>query len=163
MPLHIHITQNSDTWTTIPFLSKLIEESIQLPLRNVIGLTLEQKVFHVDVTLTDDIEMAQINQEFRGKKGATNVLSFPQFTSLEEMEPHQEILLGDIVLSYATTALEAQRENKKFTDHLTHLLVHSTLHLLGFDHTEDQEAHRMEALEIQLLSSVGISNPYLVD
>lgn len=118
----------------------------------------------VAVRLTDDAEVQALNRDFRGKDKPTNVLSFPQVQDdlLEGLANSDdgEILLGDIVLARETCAREADEKAISVTDHATHLIVHGTLHLLGYDHMDDASASAMEALETKALASLGIANPY---
>jgi probable rRNA maturation factor len=107
--------------------------------------------------LTDDAAMRQMNAQWRGIDKPTNVLSFPAGESPAGTEPTH---LGDIAISYETVAAESTAENKAFADHLAHLAVHGYLHLVGFDHETDAEAVRMEHLETQILSGLGIADPY---
>jgi probable rRNA maturation factor len=111
----------------------------------------------VAVMLTDDAAMRQMNAQWRGIDKPTNVLSFPAGESPAGTEPTH---LGDIAISYETVAAESAAENKAFADHLAHLAVHGYLHLVGFDHETDAEAVRMEHLETQILSGLGIADPY---
>ena len=99
--------------------------------------------------------MQELNRTWRGKDAPTNVLSFP----LEE-EVSEPGLLGDVVLAYETTLKEAREANLALADHVSHLVVHGVLHLVGFDHEEDEEAERMENLERTALASIGIADPY---
>lgn len=118
----------------------------------------------VSVRLTDDAEVQTLNRDFRGKDKPTNVLSFPQVQDdlLEGLANSDdgEILLGDIVLARETCAREADEKAISVADHATHLIVHGTLHLLGYDHMDDVSASAMEALETKALASLGIANPY---
>jgi probable rRNA maturation factor len=118
----------------------------------------------VAVRLTDDAEVHALNRDFRGKDKPTNVLSFPQVQDdlLEGLANSDdgEILLGDIVLARETCAREADEKRITLTDHATHLIVHGTLHLVGYDHMDDASAAAMEALEVKALASLGIGNPY---
>ncbi len=109
----------------------------------------------VSLLLADDGELQQLNRDFRGKDKPTDVLSFP---ALEMDRP----LLGDIAVAYGTAARDAALQGKSMTDHLTHLLIHGYLHLLGHDHETQAEADAMEALEIRALATLGIANPYLL-
>lgn len=110
------------------------------------------------VTFTDDDCIAELNRQWRGRAGPTNVLSFP----LVELTPGAEMppMLGDIVIAFETVAREAQEQEKPFIDHLTHLLVHGLLHLVGYDHMNDDEAETMEALERRILERLAIPDPY---
>lgn len=101
-------------------------------------------------------EMTEANSRFRQKTGATNVLSFPVDPDLIQKTG----LLGDILICAPVVTAEAERQGKDVSHHWAHLTVHGTLHLLGFDHIEDDQAQRMEALEIAILNSLTIPNPY---
>ena len=118
----------------------------------------------VSVKLTDDRQISDLNSGFRGKSGATNVLSFPaqdfNVPAEQNIFPDIAFSLGDIVLAFDTLACEAGAADKDFADHLTHLLVHGLLHLLGYDHQNDADAMQMEAREIVLLAGVGVDDPY---
>ena len=126
----------------------------------------------VCVLLTTDEEVKSLNKDFRKQDNATNVLSFPGLEARElrdfmgvgslGIDPEADpVYLGDMALAYETIAKEAQDQGKNIINHLTHLVVHGTLHLLGYDHMEAQEADRMEALEIKILKDkFNIDNPY---
>lgn len=118
----------------------------------------------IAIRLTDDAEVHSLNRDFRGKDKPTNVLSFPQVQDdlLEGLANSDdgEILLGDIVLARETCAREAEEKRISLADHATHLIVHGTLHLVGYDHMDDASATAMEALEVKALASLGIANPY---
>ena len=106
----------------------------------------------VSVVFTDGEEISKLNGQYRGQNKPTNVLSFP--CDLE----HE--ILGDIVIAIDVVEREAADQKKEFFDHFRHLVVHSMLHLLGYDHITDEEAQIMESLEIEILESLSISNPY---
>ncbi len=114
----------------------------------------------LSLLFTDDAHIRRLNAKWRGKDKATNVLSFPvrQLSPGEAPGP----ALGDIVLAYETVAEEARNEAKAFEHHLTHLLVHGFLHLLGYDHENGEDAETMEALERRILSVLAIPDPYAV-
>lgn len=119
----------------------------------------------LSVRLTSDEEVRALNAQWRGKDKATNVLSFPMlesddFDSASVAGP--ELLLGDIVLARGVCEAEAADKRVSVEDHATHLIVHGTLHLLGYDHHEDGEAADMEAREVRALGRLGIANPYEV-
>jgi probable rRNA maturation factor len=110
----------------------------------------------VAILLTDDDTVRDLNARFRGKDRPTNVLSFPAAPMPgAELPP-----LGDIVLAFETCASEAAAQGKTLVDHLTHLVVHGVLHLLGRDHQDDAEAEAMEAEERSILAGLGIADPY---
>ncbi len=131
-------------------------------------LGLEPSVFEISILACDDARIAALNADFRGKPKATNVLSWPsdERTAAVDGEmplapqPGQDNELGDIAIAYDTCAREAADAGKSLQDHTIHLLVHGTLHLLGFDHERDRDATLMEGLETEILGKLGISDPY---
>lgn len=110
----------------------------------------------LSVVLTNDAEQRELNRDWRGKDSATNVLSFPQ------IEPFGPVIgiLGDVILARETLEREALDLGKSLSDHFTHLIVHGFLHILGYDHIDEQDALAMEALETQILAGLGIADPY---
>lgn len=103
------------------------------------------------VALDSDAAVRRLNRTYRGKDKPTNVLSFPG----------EKPFLGDIALARQTVLREAREQGKRPADHLTHLVMHGTLHLLGYDHERDErQARRMERLETRLLAAMGIADPY---
>jgi probable rRNA maturation factor len=122
----------------------------------------------VSVRFTDDSEVQALNAEWRGKDKPTNVLSFPMLDPalLEKFAGGGagEALLGDIVLAHGVCALEAGEKGIPVLDHATHLVVHGTLHLLGYDHEDgDEEAEAMESVERAALMTLDIADPYLTE
>lgn len=114
----------------------------------------------LSIVLADDQMVQQLNKEWRGFDKPTNVLSFPA----DDFDiPSAPRMLGDVILALQTVGQEAKGQNKEFNHHLTHLVIHGVLHLLGFDHIEEDDAQVMEALEVKLLASMDIPNPYDVD
>jgi probable rRNA maturation factor len=113
------------------------------------------------IMLTDDAGIRTLNRNWRGIDKPTNVLSFP---ALQPTGPrgHTDAprMLGDIAIAYETTRREADEEQKPFDHHLSHLAVHGFLHLVGYDHEKDEEAETMEELEREILSQLGIPDPY---
>lgn len=117
--------------------------------------------WEISVALADDEFVRKLNHDFRGIDKPTNILSFPA----EEVSPEEAEgqLLGDLALALETIRSEAAAQEKTLEHHLRHLLVHGCLHLLGFDHENEQEADTMEALEVSILATMGVPNPYEVN
>lgn len=115
----------------------------------------------VSVTLTNDASIRILNRDHRGKDKPTNVLSFPLWDFVTEYPSGgREVPVGDIVIAFETIKREAVEQKKPVQDHFSHMLVHGFLHLLGYDHRNNEEADTMEALEIKILAKLGIKNPY---
>lgn len=164
--MEIDILIEADAWAN----SAIEEISARAGLAVCAALELEPHRFALSVLACDDARIAALNADFRGKSAPTNVLSWPaedidlplgQMPDLPcpaaNDPPHE---LGDIAIAYETCAREAAEQGKEFDAHLTHLMVHSTLHLLGFDHINDADAAVMESLETRILATLGISDPY---
>ncbi len=113
----------------------------------------------VSVRVVNAAEMRQLNSEFRDQDKPTNVLSFPA-GDLAGLPDDAERPLGDIVVCSAVVADEAEQQGKTPGDHWAHMIVHGTLHLMGFDHENDRDAAEMESLEIRIMTDHGIANPY---
>lgn len=125
--------------------------------------------FEIVVLGTDDARIADLNASFRGKSQPTNVLSWPSQDRAAPKdgdppalpEPENNIIeLGDIALAYEICVSEAKAAHKSLSDHSLHLLVHGILHLLGYDHIRDNDAALMESLEVKVLASMGLEDPY---
>ena len=134
-------------------------------------LGLAEPGFSICVMGCDDARIAELNGEFRAKGMATNVLSFPsenraadapglvpELPEAGDADDPEE--LGDIAISYDTCAAEAAEQGKDMSNHVTHLVVHGILHLLGYDHIEDADAELMERTEARILASLGVDDPY---
>lgn len=114
----------------------------------------------VTVRIVDEDEMTQLNSQYRHKQGPTNVLSFP-FEMPKDVGIEMPIL-GDIVICAAVVNQEALNQGKSSEAHWAHMIVHGILHLLGYDHVEEEEARVMEGLEVQILHQLGFADPYAV-
>ncbi len=143
------ITKSKKWENKIPNIKKLSDKVIAKTFKKIKHPI--KKGMEVNVMLTNDKEIQIFNKEYRGKNKPTNVLSF---------ETGDEILLGDIVMSIDTLLKEAKEQKITVSDHYAHLLCHGMLHLLGFDHIEEDEANEMEFFEIEILKELKIANPY---
>lgn len=131
-------------------------------------LLTDDGLVEISVRLTDDAEIRRLNRDYRDKDKATNILSFPMLETdqvddmlqEEALRGQGDLLLGDLALAHETIVREAVEKTISLADHVTHLLVHGTLHLLGHDHQDDAAADAMEALETRILAGLGIGDPY---
>lgn len=153
--LHIDISIESALWEVIPDLEARIEAAIAAAAR-LADVALKPGA-EVSLLLTHDAQIRELNRAWRQQDKATNVLSFPA-TQGDDLA--SAAMLGDIVLACETLQREAEHDGKALPDHLSHLVVHGFLHLLGFDHETDEEAEEMESLERSVLQTLGISDPY---
>jgi probable rRNA maturation factor len=137
----------------------------------LIGAGLSAEGFSISLMGCDDARIALLNADFRGKPQPTNVLSWPseergaEFVGEPPAPPEPGPAddpepLGDIAIAWETCAREAEDQGKPMIEHVTHLIVHGVLHLLGYDHIEDEDAALMEELEVRILASLGVSDPY---
>ncbi len=116
----------------------------------------------IGIACVDNDESHKLNLEYRGKDKPTNVLSFPSDLPDEMAAIWDSFPIGDLVICIPVVLREASEQNKAALTHFTHMLVHGTLHLMGYDHeTSDEDAEEMEALEIEILAKLGFDNPYL--
>ncbi|GGD38165.1 rRNA maturation RNase YbeY [Sinisalibacter lacisalsi] len=119
----------------------------------------------ISLLACDDARISALNADFRGKAAATNVLSWPSEERGAEVPGERprapaDPELGDIAIAFETCAREAEEAGRELAHHVTHLLVHGTLHLLGYDHIDDEDAALMERIEVEILGKFGISDPY---
>ncbi|MDX5384176.1 MAG: rRNA maturation RNase YbeY [Rhodobacterales bacterium] len=170
-----------DRWTQTG-LGTLAETAAR---ETLIHLGFDPDLYEISLLGCNDARIAVLNAEFRGKPTPTNVLSWPaQDLAAEEDgeapyvpdatpqddpfafaedEDEEGIALGDIAIAYDTCAREAAEADKPFGDHVTHLIVHGTLHLLGYDHVRDKDATLMETIEVAILGKLGVADPYWMD
>lgn len=162
--LQVSLEIRSPEWDSKKDWEKSIKEILTLSLKEVAP---HLSTSEISIVLTNDKEIYEFNKAYRNKDKATNILSFPQqepfFFKKEQKNKKKQLpplLLGDLMISYETVNQEAIDQKKIFTDHLTHLLIHGMLHLLGYDHETEAEAQIMESLELKLLRKFSISDPY---
>src|ERR1700761_3915372 len=148
----------ADAWQAEPDAEAVIDRAIATAAEIVDADIGEAELA---VMLTDDDGIRTLNSNWRGIDKPTNVLSFPALPPSGPSGPDDAPrMLGDIAIAYQTTRQEADEEQKPFDHHLSHLAVHGFLHLIGYDHEQDQEAEGMESREREILSQLGIPDPY---
>ncbi len=166
MPLVVETAVASGLWPSADW-QALAAAAVAAALASTQYARLDKAGYDVEVSVrfADDAEVRTLNRQYRQKDKPTNVLSFPmvQADLIEALSNDDgEQLLGDIVLAAETCAAEAAEKGSSLADHATHLIVHGTLHLLGYDHERDDEAERMERLERTVLERLGLPDPYMV-
>ncbi|MEP3889349.1 MAG: rRNA maturation RNase YbeY [Hellea sp.] len=153
LPFDMDIAVQHEDWNqAVPD----IEPLITLALSKIILELDTPKHGELSIALVSDAEIQTLNRDYRGKDKPTNVLSFPAANTLNGPAP----LLGDIVLAFETVIREAEEKSATLEAHLSHLIIHGFLHLQGYEHETDDEAAKMEALEITALAALKIDNPY---
>ncbi|SBW14993.1 metal-dependent hydrolase [Brucella sp. 10RB9215] len=155
--IHIDIMIEAGNWPDEASLESLVSKSVAAAWNS---LGLKSATSELSVVFTDDASIQVLNGEWRGKDKPTNVLSFPAFPVKAGSQPGP--MLGDIVIARETVEREAKEEGKPIENHLSHLVVHGFLHLLGYDHETDEEAEVMEAREREILHALAIPDPYAV-
>ncbi len=155
--LKVNWSLDEKSWKTLKFDPKKIgSEAIKKTLDHLDIRSLFPYI-EISVLLADDQKLQELNYDYRGKNKPTNVLSFPVDLPLKA---GKDLYLGDIAISFQTLYDESLEQQKSFQDHYTHMLVHSTLHLLGHDHEKKNDAKIMENLEKTILHSFNIKDPY---
>ena len=160
----IDVMVEDDRWQALG-LGALAEPAARATLTH---LGLDPSDWEIALLACDDARIATLNADFRDKPSPTNVLSWPSDergaasagTRPRLPEPGFDPELGDIAIAYDTCAREAAEAGKPLADHTTHLIVHATLHLLGYDHIRDTDATLMEATEVEILGKLGLPDPY---
>lgn len=148
----IEVEIEADAWTdALPDVEAVVERAALAAQGGVAG--------DLVILLTDNEAVQVLNGRFRGKDKPTNVLSFP---GGDMPMPGAPVHLGDIVLAFCVCRDEAEAQGKSLTNHLTHLVIHGVLHVLGRDHEDEAEAEAMEAEERVLLASLGVADPYIL-
>lgn len=170
--LNIEISIDNKKWLEdVPGLKALTVEVSHTVFRRIGKLKNNSPSVSVEVSFlfTNDQTIQNFNKNYRGQNNPTNVLSFPlenKKTLRGKLKSNPieegEVLLGDIILAFDVVTEEAKKQNKPLLHHISHLIIHGILHLMGYDHTLDGDAEGMEALEIEILEELGIINPYLL-
>ncbi len=162
----VEVIAEDDRWEAVG-LEALAEQAAQAVADHLSLTPPDETPFEVSLLACDDARIAALNGDFRDKPVPTNVLSWPSedraagqpgAVPYRPMDPE----LGDIAIAYETCTREAAAQGKQFPAHVSHLLVHGILHLLGYDHIDDKDAALMEGLEVEILGKMSISDPYKV-
>ncbi|NUS22237.1 MAG: rRNA maturation RNase YbeY [Mesorhizobium sp.] len=153
-PVDIDVFVEAGAWPVEAELTRLVDRAVAAAFAQ----TGTSGASELSIVFSDDAHIQALNAEWRGKDKPTNVLSFPAF-SFPKGGPLPP-MLGDIVLASETVAREAALEDKPIVNHITHLVIHGLLHLLGHDHETDAEAEEMEAIERAALARLAIPDPY---
>jgi probable rRNA maturation factor len=156
-PPQTEVLVTSDCWLKQPGAEAVIHRAIEAAAEFAEADTDDAELA---VMLTDDGGIRTLNNNWRGIDKPTNVLSFPALQPTGDTPDDMPRMLGDIAIAYETTRREADEEAKPFEHHLSHLAVHGFLHLIGYDHENDDDAEAMEALEREILAQLGIPDPY---
>lgn len=158
--LEIDFAVQDPVWEEIEHLEDFTKRAIRYSFEtSILPREIENKDVEISIVFANDALIQVLNREYRNKDKPTNVLTFAALDA-EEPQDTDTIALGDVILSYETIHKEALEQDKFFRDHLIHMIVHGTLHILGYDHESDDEATTMEALEIRILEHLDIQNPY---
>ena len=159
----VEILIESDAWRMLPEAEDIVRRVIAFaatcPHPTLPRWRGHHRNAELSVLLCDDKTVARLNAQWRGQQKPTNVLSFPA-PPPQGAVPDEKIPLGDIAIAYETLAREAEENGKTVSAHLSHLVVHGFLHLLGYDHHMDDDAERMERLERDILARIGVADPY---
>ena len=145
------------------FSENMIKRIVKKAIFEVLKEMKFKKKYYLSVFLTNDSEIKKINKKYRKINKSTNVLSFPQNDERYLTKKTSKIILGDIVISIEKVTTEAKLQGIQFSDHLTHMVIHSLLHLLGFNHEKLKDFKIMKKKEINILSNLSISSPYTIN
>ena len=156
----IPVSRDGGDWAlALPEAEALAERAVYATLT---AAAADLETAEISILLTDDATLRRLNRDHRGRDRATNVLAFPNMAPGSAPPPGMALILGDLALAWETLRREAAAQGKPLSDHFSHLVVHGTLHLLGYDHEAETEARVMEDLERGILGSLGLPDPYRV-
>jgi len=168
--IKLEIDTASKPWNKVIGLKKNLNKAVETTISSLPDNILPvAKSYQIALLLTTDRRVQNLNRDFRNIDKVTNILSFPQFERKDILKIaktndffDKELFLGDLAIAYDTTRKEAKKDDKKMLDHVTHLIIHGTLHLFGFDHDNDVRATKMEKLEIKIMKDLGLLDPYTI-
>ena len=153
----IDLCIDDESWTGVSDLEKKITLAVKAALSR---LDMGTQPVGLTIVLGNNQRVKSLNAEWRDKQKPTNILSFP--APAHSKTDTGQAYLGDLILAYGVIFDEANEQRKPLATHLCHLIIHGVLHLLGFDHQNDDEAHDMEQMEIEAMATLGLSNPYQI-
>jgi probable rRNA maturation factor len=160
----VHVEFANEQWQTsdIPDAAAMITRAVEAAMQAGASGGVPSRQLEIGVRLTDDRGIQDLNRDWRGQDKPTNVLAFALEDDAAGLTGAEASVLplGDIVVAFETCAREAQDDGKTMTHHLCHLVVHGTLHLLGYDHDKADDAEIMEAAEREILAGLGVPDPY---
>lgn len=167
MSIDIDLLVQDKSWKSNRNVNKSLMENLFNIVTKYLKLSIHKdSSIELSITLTNDDHIHKLNKEYRHKDRATNVLTFSLYENKKDIIKDLKNLpcmsLGDIIFSFDTIEREAKEQNKTFLDHFTHMLVHSYLHLFGYDHIKCQERKKMEIMEVEILKLININNPYII-
>lgn len=167
MSVDIDLLIQDKSWKSNKNINKgLMENIFRIVIKHLKLLIHKDSLIELSITLTNDEQIHKLNKEYRHKDRATNVLTFSLYENKKDIIKDLKNLpcmsLGDIIFSFDTIDREAKEQNKSFLNHFTHMLVHSYLHLFGYDHIKYHERKKMEIMEVEILKSINIDNPYVI-
>ena len=164
--INVYLTTEDKRWETVlPDVSALVQQTADVAVKRVwsdVWFLDETKTFSVNLCLSNDAAVHKLNREFRGVDKPTNVLSFANYEddAFEDMFEADAVELGDVIVALETLEREAEEQGVSLKAHFMHLWLHGLLHILGYDHIDESDAEVMERLEIEILATLGIENPY---
>jgi probable rRNA maturation factor len=157
----VDVLIESEAWRELPDAEVIARRAIASAAASIAGI--RHGNAELSVLLCDDETIAALNGRWRGQEKPTNVLSFPTLPvsgAASREDAPEYVSLGDIAIAYGTLVREAAESGKTASAHLSHLVVHGFLHLMGYDHETDAEAEQMEHLERDILARIGVADPY---
>ena len=161
--MNIGVLIECEYWNTIN-VNEITEEAVK---NTFIVMNIKADNIEVCFLFTNDVEVRSLNKSYRGIDKTTNVLSFSALSSdndyneSDDDNDENDCILGSVALAFETIENEANEQEKTIENHLRHMIIHSLLHLLGYDHIDAKEAMKMEEIEIKILEKMNITNPYI--
>lgn len=165
--VNIDLLIQDKSWKSHKEINQNLMEDVFRLVINHLKIPICDNIVEISVNLTNDENIRTINKNYRRRDKSTNVLSFSLYDKksnvINDFLKLPCMSLGDVIFSFDTIKEEAEEQGKNFTDHFIHMLVHSYLHLFAYDHMKDKERKDMETMEIKILDSINIGNPYIIN